>query len=73
MSPRDAAAETTLMVLKQLGIEKSDWRKLLDVPGDKLLQVQVDLGPVNTTRMGGDGSRFFPSSRSEERRILGVC
>jgi para-nitrobenzyl esterase len=44
MFPRDMATETTLMVLKQLGIEKSQWRKLLEVPGDKLLQMQVDLG-----------------------------
>ena len=44
MLPRDMAAETTIMVLKQLGIEKSDWRKLLDIPPEKLLQVQVDLG-----------------------------
>jgi para-nitrobenzyl esterase len=44
MMPRDMAAETTTMVLKQLGIEKSDWRKLLEVPADKLLDVQIDLG-----------------------------
>ncbi len=44
MYPRDMAAETTLMVLKELGIEKSNWRKLLEVPGDKLLNVQVALG-----------------------------
>jgi len=44
MLPRDTANETTLMVLKQLGLEKSQWRKLLEVPGDKLLQVQVELG-----------------------------
>jgi para-nitrobenzyl esterase len=56
MFPRDKAAETTLMVLKQLGLEKSDWRKLLEVPGDRLLQLQVDLvkqpgGPL--TMSGG--------------------
>ena len=44
MSPRDIATATTLMVLKKLGLEKNDWRKLLDVPGDKLLDVQVELG-----------------------------
>jgi para-nitrobenzyl esterase len=44
MLPREMAAETTLMVLKQLGIEKNDWRKLLDVPAEKLMAVQVDLG-----------------------------
>ncbi len=44
MMPREAAAETALMTLKQLGIEKSDWRKLLDVPADKLVEAQVELG-----------------------------
>ena len=44
MMPRDTASETTMMVLKQLGLEKSEWRKLLEVPGDKLLAVQVELG-----------------------------
>jgi para-nitrobenzyl esterase len=44
MMPRDAAAETTIMTLKQLGIEKSEWRKLLDVPADKLVDAQVELG-----------------------------
>jgi para-nitrobenzyl esterase len=44
MMPRDAATETTMMVLKQLGLEKNDWRKLLEVPADKLLAVQLELG-----------------------------
>jgi para-nitrobenzyl esterase len=44
MMPRDAAAETAIMTLKQLGIEKSEWRKLLDVPADKLVDAQVELG-----------------------------
>ncbi len=43
MMPRDAAAETTLMVLKQLGLEKTEWRKLLEVPAEKLLAVQLQL------------------------------
>jgi para-nitrobenzyl esterase len=44
MFPRDAAAETTVMTLKQLGLEKSEWRKLLDVPAGKLMEVQAALG-----------------------------
>ena len=44
MMPRDSATETTIMTLKQLGLEKDDWRKLLDVSADKLLDVQVELG-----------------------------
>ncbi|MDE3166609.1 MAG: carboxylesterase/lipase family protein, partial [Acidobacteriota bacterium] len=44
MMPREAAAETTIMVLKHLGIEKTDWRKLLEVPTEKLLEAQSGLG-----------------------------
>ena len=44
MFPRDMAAETTMMVLKLLGLQKNEWRKLMDVPSDKLLDVQVQLG-----------------------------
>jgi len=51
MMPRDAAAETTLMTLKQLGIDKSDWRKLLEVPVDQLMTAQTGLG----TAGGGGG------------------
>jgi para-nitrobenzyl esterase len=56
MMQRDAATETTIMTLKQLGLKKTDWRKLLDVPADKLLQAQMELakqpggGPLG---MGG--------------------
>lgn len=53
---RDAAAETTLMLLKQLGIEKSEWRKLLNLPADRLLTAQIEMakqpgGPL--TMSGG--------------------
>lgn len=44
MMPRDAAAETTIILLKQLGLEKSEWRKLLNVPADKLVAAQLELG-----------------------------
>ncbi len=44
MMPRNAATETTIMTLKQLGLEKGDWRKLLDVPSNKLVDAQVELG-----------------------------
>ena len=44
MLPRDVATETTIMALKQLGLDKNDWRKLLEIPADKLLDVQVALG-----------------------------
>ncbi len=44
MMPRDMATETTVMVLKELGLGKADWRKLLEIPGEKLLDIQVALG-----------------------------
>jgi para-nitrobenzyl esterase len=57
MMPRDAAAETTLMVLKQLEIEKSDWRKLLEVPADQLLRAQTGLGRTGGGPLGMNGGR----------------
>jgi para-nitrobenzyl esterase len=40
MMPRDAAAEITRTTLTLLGLDKSDWRKLLDIPVDKLMAAQ---------------------------------
>ena len=57
MMPRDAAAETTLMTLKQLGIDKSDWRKLLEVPVDQLMAAQTALGTSGGGPLGMDGGR----------------
>ncbi|MBI4910643.1 MAG: carboxylesterase/lipase family protein [Acidobacteria bacterium] len=65
MFPREAAAETTSMALKQLGLERREWRKLLDVPADKLIEVQAALakapssGPLTMTggRSGIGGNR----------------
>jgi para-nitrobenzyl esterase len=57
MMPRDAAAETTLMTLKQLGIEKSDWRKILEVPADKLVEAQGALGRTGGGPLGMNGGR----------------
>lgn len=44
LQPLDSAIETTERVLQQLGLAKSQWRKLLDVPADKLVQLQTSLG-----------------------------
>jgi len=57
MMPHEAAAETTLMVLKHLGIEKSDWRKLLEVPVDKLLGGQTGIGRTGGGLLGMNGGR----------------
>jgi para-nitrobenzyl esterase len=56
MTPRDVATETTKMTLTELGLSTSEWRKLLDVPVDKLFAVQAALakkgrGPL--TMSGG--------------------
>jgi para-nitrobenzyl esterase len=57
ITPRDSAAATALMVLKELGLEKSEWRKLLEVPASKLVDVQVALGRNRSagplTQVGG--------------------
>jgi para-nitrobenzyl esterase len=44
ITPRDSAAATAALVLKELGLEKSEWRKLLEVAPAKLVDVQVALG-----------------------------
>lgn len=40
MLTKELAAETTEMVLKELNIAKSDWRKLLEVSPEQLLEIQ---------------------------------
>ena len=57
MMPREAAAETTLMLLKQLGIEKNAWRQLLEVPADKLVAAQSALGQSGGGPLGMNGGR----------------
>ena len=46
MLPKDVAAETTAMLLKELNIAHKDWRKLLDVPAATLLAMQNKLPSV---------------------------
>jgi para-nitrobenzyl esterase len=57
MMPREAAAETTLMTMKHLGIEKNDWRKILEVPADKLVEAQGALGRSGGGPLGMNGGR----------------
>ena len=65
MMSRDAAAQTTALVLSRMGIERSQWRRLLDVSAADLLAVQTQLPPVppdqtarprNRERPNGNGS-----------------
>jgi para-nitrobenzyl esterase len=46
MTPRETAAETTALLLRELHISPKDWRKLLDVPAADLLAVQTRLPSV---------------------------
>jgi para-nitrobenzyl esterase len=44
MLPAEAAAETTLMLLKHLALDRRSWRTLLELPLDTLVAAQVALG-----------------------------
>lgn len=44
MMNRETATETTRKTLQGLGLDKSEWRKLLEVPVDKLMEVQTAVG-----------------------------
>ncbi|MFC5409102.1 carboxylesterase/lipase family protein [Larkinella bovis] len=46
MTPRETAAQTTAMLLKELAIAPKDWRKLLAVPAADLLAIQTKLPSV---------------------------
>ena len=46
MTPKEVAAETTLMLLKELNIDPKDWKKILDVPAADLLAMQAKLPSV---------------------------
>ena len=43
MTPVETAIETTNLLLKELNIQRGDWRKLLEVPPDKLFAIQPRL------------------------------
>jgi para-nitrobenzyl esterase len=67
MTPRDRATETTILTLQELGLDKRQWRTLLEVPADKLLAAQVALGrrsagqrASGAPRPGGSGVGFGP-------------
>jgi para-nitrobenzyl esterase len=61
MTPREVAAQTTAMVLKELNIDRKDWRKLLDIPVSDFLRLQAELPskvprPLQPTGKRTDGS-----------------
>jgi para-nitrobenzyl esterase len=55
--PLESAIETTAMVLKQLGLEQSQWRQLLEVPAPMLIDVQVALGQNRSGPLMPGGGR----------------
>ena len=55
MSPRDTAVQTSHWVLQKLGLSPNDAHKLLQVPAEQLLQVQ--LNPPPTASLGLTGGR----------------
>jgi len=44
MLEKETASETTRLVLRHLGLQDQEWRKLLSVPVDKLVETQVAVG-----------------------------
>ena len=60
MMTKEAAAETTAMLLKELNIAPKDWRKLLDVPAADLLTMQAKLPSVAPFQGKSDGKGGMP-------------
>lgn len=55
MKPREQATQTTAYVLDKLGISRTDARKLLEVPADKLLAIQEEPAPHPATGAAANG------------------
>lgn len=60
----DTASRTTALVLQQLGIDKSQWKQLLDVPADKLVEIQGSLGRPPATATPGQSA---PPAQTQSR------
>lgn len=65
MTQADQAAQLTEAVLAELGIGARDWRRLLDVPAGKLLEVQLKLSgrPNDAALRGGNPGGGLPAMR----------
>jgi para-nitrobenzyl esterase len=57
MTEPDVADRTARMVLRELDISPSDWRKILDVPVSDLLAVQMKLPGVALEEMSGESPK----------------
>jgi para-nitrobenzyl esterase len=56
MSTRDVAAETTALLLGEMGIPMRDWRRVLDTPAADLLALQLRL-PDTAKRVQGERAK----------------
>jgi para-nitrobenzyl esterase len=65
MTEADEAARMTESVLSELGIGTRDWRRVLDVPAAKLLELQLKLSgmPNDATAGGGNPGGGLPAMR----------
>jgi len=61
LRPLETAEETTARVLSQLGLDKSQWRQLLDIPADKLVEVQGAAGRPPAAAPGAQDQGRGPS------------
>ena len=52
----ESAAKTTRLLLEYLNISPSDWKKILDVPADKILEAQMNLPRWAASESGGQGT-----------------
>jgi para-nitrobenzyl esterase len=60
MLEKETASETTRMVLRHLGLQDQEWRKLLAVPVDKLVEAQVSVRrPLSRLGARLDGAASF--------------
>jgi para-nitrobenzyl esterase len=59
----DVAAQTTRMVLQEMGLSPSDWRKLLEIPGGAILKAQNAVAG-RTKSSGPPGARGIADFRA---------
>ncbi len=62
MTPLEVAAQTTAMLLKELNIDKRNWKKLLDVPVETLLEMQGKLPALAPKQTSNDKKRSIMES-----------
>ena len=46
MIPKEAASEMTAITLRELNIAPKDWRKLLEIPAEDLLSIQLKMSTL---------------------------